>query len=326
MPGDGEPPGQIVGVAQAVGEVLHAERAVQVGGVPGEEAAAAAEPGGEALLGGVVGGGEQVVAGEFAAPAGQSGFHPGEQGVPGDDAGPGGVRVDRLGGRGAARRQPPVQPPQAVRQRAGGGLAVAAPRWFAVQPGLAGERQVDPDGGDGVPVHRGPAGEADLQQLAHGGPGAVAADQVAGPPPGVGAVVRMPAAHAHTVAVLTDLLHPGERDQLDQRGRGDGVAQPALQPVLGQVQDRMVRQIEPQHLLSAPPDAQLLPAGGVRSGSDVAEPLQRRYSPRPAQCCADPPGRPRRPGPAPRSGRRAEPARAPGLGLPALPRPRSPGP
>lgn len=63
MPGDGEPPGQIVGVAQAIGEVLHAERAVQVGGVPGEEAAAAAEPGGEALLGGVVGGGEQVVAG-----------------------------------------------------------------------------------------------------------------------------------------------------------------------------------------------------------------------------------------------------------------------
>ncbi|GAA5012076.1 hypothetical protein GCM10025734_57290 [Kitasatospora paranensis] len=275
MPGQGEPPGEVVGVAQAVGEVLHAEGAVQVGGVSGEEAPSGAEAGGEALLGGVVGGGEQLVRGEFAAPAGEGGLDPGEQGVAGDDAGPGGVRVHRFGGGGPAGRQTPVQAPQAVRERAGAGLAVAAPRGFAVQPGLAREGQVDPDGGDRVPVHGGPAGEADLEQLADGGAGAVAADQVAAAPPGAGAVAGAGGAHAHPVAVLLQFDDLGERHQLDQRGGGDGVPQAALEAVLGEVQDGCAVQRDAQDLGPAAPDGEGVPGGGVGDGPVVAEPGQQ---------------------------------------------------
>ncbi len=273
VPGEGEPPGQVVGVAQAVGEVLHAERAVQMGGVAGQEAAADPEPGGQPLLGGVVGGGEQVELREFAAPAGEGGGDPGEQGVAGDDAGPGGVRVDRFGGGGPARGEPPVEPPDAVRQRAGGGLAVAAPRGLAVQPGF-GERQVDPDGGDRAAVDGGPPGEADLQQFADGRTGAVAADQVAAAPPGLGAVLRVAGEHVDAVAVLFEPGDPAQRNEFDQRAAGEGVAQAALEAVLGQVQHGGVGQVDPEHLLAAAPDGEGVPAGGVGGGPGVADPGQ----------------------------------------------------
>ncbi|CAM5661568.1 hypothetical protein SCALM49S_05316 [Streptomyces californicus] len=55
-----------------------------------------------------------------------------------------------------------------------------------VQNGLARPREFGPEGGDGVPLHRRTAGEADVEQLADGGPGAVAADQIASAPPGAG--------------------------------------------------------------------------------------------------------------------------------------------
>ncbi len=276
VPGQGQPPGEVVGVAEAVREVLHAQRPVQVGGVAGQEAPAAAEAGGEPLLCGVVGGGEQVVAGEFAAPAGEGGSHPGEQGVPGDDAGPGGVRIDGFGGGGPAGRQSPVEAPEAVRQRAGRGLPVATPRGLAVEPGLAGERQLDPDGGDGVPVDGRPAGKADPEELADGRAGTVAADHVAAAPPGLGAVLRVAGADADAVAVLFELDDAAERHEPDQRGGGEGVAQAALEAVLGQVEDGGVREVDPQYLLAAAPDGEAVPTGGVGGGPEIADAGQER--------------------------------------------------
>ncbi len=148
------------------------------------------------------------------------------QGVP--DQGDEGVGRDEL----PAGREQPVQPPHPVGQRPGADLGHAG-RGGAVQQGLAGPGEFGAQRGHGVPLDGGAAREADAEQLAHGGAGPVAADQVTpAPPGGLGA----PGVRGDPALVLFEGVQFAVGDQLDQRMCGRGVAQPAREGVLRQVQ------------------------------------------------------------------------------------------
>lgn len=128
-----------------------------------------------------------------------------------------------------------------------------------MQQGLARPGEFGAQRGHGVPFDGGAAREADAEQLAHGGAGAVAADQVTpAPPRGLGA----PGVGGDPVVVLFQGVHTALGDQLDQRVRRGGVAQPARQRVLRHVQGgRVVLEGDPLGVPAAPHGA---PGGEVR--------------------------------------------------------------
>lgn len=154
------------------------------------------------------------------------------------------------------RGEQPVQPVHPVGQRPGGDLLGRT----AVQQRLARPGQFRAQGGDRVALYGGAAGEADAEQLAHGGAGSVAADQVTpAPPRGFGA----PGVGGDPVVVLLQGVEFALGDQLDQGVRGGGVAQPAGQGVLGQVdRGRAVLEGDPLGVAAAPHRA---PGGEVRT-------------------------------------------------------------
>lgn len=236
VPDESEFPGEVAGVAQSLVDGGGAECAQQVRGVPGEQHPPRAPPPGEAVVDGVHAGVEEFVRrGRAVGPAREGG----------PDA-----RHQRFGGdEFAAGRQQPVDPPAVAGERAGGDLgAGAAPRRIAVQDLLAGERQRAADRGHGVPFDGGAAGEADVEEFADGGAGAVAADQVAAVPrrcarsaggtgrAGGGGPAARAGAGGDPVAVLFDLLQAGAGDETGQRFAVERLTQGAGEGVLRQVE------------------------------------------------------------------------------------------
>ncbi len=225
MPGLRQFPGQVLGVPQALVQALGAERPQEVGGVPGEEGPPGTPPPGQPVVERVHAGVEQLVGRGLAAPARQGVADAGDQGVRGDEFAP--------------RREEPVEPPDPVGQRARGDLGAArAPGRRPVQHGLARPGQLGAERGDGVPLHRRTAREADVQQLAHGGPCTVAAHQVASAPPGGSGP---PGVRGDAVGVLFQCVEPAEGHQAHQlvcAGRGP---QTLRQGVLGQMDGRRQR-------------------------------------------------------------------------------------
>lgn len=220
MPGLCQFPGQVLGVPQPLVEPLRTQGAQQMCGVPGEEGPPDAPAPGQPVMQRVHARVQQFVRrGLAAAPAREGVPHPGDQGIGRDEL--------------AARRKQPVQPPCAVRQRPGGHLcAAAAPRRQPVQHGLAGPGQLGAQRGDGMPLHRRTPREPDVQELAHGGPGAVAADQITPAPP---RRVGLPGVHRDTGRVLLQGIDPAERCHLHQFLPGDRVPQPAHECMLRQM-------------------------------------------------------------------------------------------
>lgn len=104
-----------------------------------------------------------------------------------------------------------------------------------MQQGLAGPGEFAAQRGDRVPFDGRPAREADVQQLADGRPGAVAADEVTpAPPRSVGAA----GVGADAVLVLFEVGEPAAGDDLGELLAGQCGAQGAGERVLGEVDRR----------------------------------------------------------------------------------------
>lgn len=227
VPGQGEFPGEVVGVLEALVEALRAERPEAVRRVPGEKDPAGAPAAGQPVVHGVDSGVEEFVRRCRAA-------RPAGQGLP--DAGHKEFGSDQV----LARRQQPVQAPHALGERAGGdlpgGRAGRPPRRHPVQqrPVLPGEFRAQ--GGDRVALDRRTAREADVLELAHGGTRAVAADQVTAAPPGAFGAAGV---GGDARGLLLDRVQTAVGDELDQSLLGQGGAQGAGQDVLREVQGRL---------------------------------------------------------------------------------------
>ncbi len=219
VPGERQLPREVLGVQQPLVEPLGAQRAQEMGGVPGEEGAPAAPPAREAVVHGVNPGVQQRVRRDLPAPRGERVVDPGQQGVGGDQR--------------PVRGQRPVEPPDAVRQRTGRHLVAA--RWRPVQHGLAGPGQFGPERGDRVPLDRRPPGEAGAQQLADDRAGTVAADQVT-PAPRGGVVA--PGVHGDSGGVLLEDGDPAVVDDAHVRLAAERGTQLPGQRVLREVQGR----------------------------------------------------------------------------------------
>ncbi|SCF76984.1 hypothetical protein GA0115255_1057514 [Streptomyces sp. Ncost-T6T-2b] len=143
--------------------------------------------------------------------------------------------------------------------------------------GLAGPGQFGPQRGDCMPLHRRTTGKADVQQLAHGRPGAVAADQITPAPPGRS---RLPGVHRDAVAVLLQGVDPAQRHQPDQRFLVHRRTQRGAQLVLRQVQrcgeepgERLTVLVRPAPTQRHLPD-QLLPAHRTPARPAQPDPVQ----------------------------------------------------
>ncbi len=175
VPGQGQLPGEVVGVPQPLLQALRAQRAQEMGRVPGEEHTAHPPAAGQSVVDGVDAGVEEFVRRSHPlGPAGEGLTDAVHQEFRSDQVLPG--------------RQQPVQAPHTVRQRAADDLSRRGtgrtPGRHPVEQRLVGPREFRAQRGDGVSFHRGAAGETDVLELAHGGAGPVAADQITAAPPG----------------------------------------------------------------------------------------------------------------------------------------------
>lgn len=146
-----------------------------------------------------------------------------------------------------------------------------------MQNSLVGPGQFGPERGDGMPLHRRTAGEPDVQQLAHGRPGAVAADQITPAPPGR---TRLPGVHRDAVGVLLQRVDPAHRHPLDQRRLVHRRTQRAAQRMLRNM-ERCGKEPGERGLVLVPPAPaqrhvpdQLLPAHRTPPGPAQPDPVQ----------------------------------------------------
>nr|WP_307711230.1 hypothetical protein [Streptomyces sp. V4I23] len=262
VPGLRQLPGQVADVPQPLVDPLRAEGTEQMRGIAGEEGPVDAPAAGQPVVKGVDAGVDQLVRRGVAAPARQGVPHPGHQRLRGDQF--------------AARRQQPVQAPHAVRQGARDDLvAPRRPRRTAVQQRLAGPREFGAQGGHRMAFHRRTAGEADAEELADRRPGAVAADEMAAPPPGArgAAAVRGDAA-----AVLLQRVEAAVGDEPYEALLGDRVPQAAGERVLRDMQRsgrEAVAERQVPHLLPAPHRPPARPTDAVVTQGAAAEPFHQ---------------------------------------------------
>ena len=198
VPGQGEFPGEVVGVPQPLVEALGAERAEQMRGVPGEEGPADPPAPGEPVVDGVDAGVEQLVRRcGLAAPAGQGVPDAGHQGLGGDQVLP--------GGSSQSSRQTPSGSGRAVTSAAGPDVRHGGCRCSNASPGQGSSARSAATACRSTAVRPGKRMSRSLRTVERG---AVAADQVAAAPPGApgAAGVRRDA-----VAVLLERVEPAVR-------------------------------------------------------------------------------------------------------------------
>jgi hypothetical protein len=118
-----------------------------------------------------------------------------------------------------------------------------------VQQRFLGPGEFGAQRGDGVPLDGRTAGEADVLQLADGGAGAVAADQVTAAPPGA---LGAAGTGGDAGRLLLDAVEPAVHGDPHQPFIGQCRAQGAGQDVLGDVHGRRVVEGDLAHHLLAP--------------------------------------------------------------------------